>query len=185
MERGYLIAVLAIVATFTGISHGFRSVENWSLAHLKHSSPMGKAECPTKAAAQAVAKLRTHLRPHYAEEAQLLAEMNVPMADAQSAIAEEMSRQAEAMSVVSCARARAMQDAARAHRDMLRMQRDVGRIHTAVRIDPMSLHIELPADFEQQIANTSAAAAKIAARQVQLRIAIDRAEVTNRCRNPQ
>ncbi len=168
MERGYLIAVLAILVTFTGLSHGFRSLEQWSLLHLRHIDSQAKAECHRNDAARAIAKLKTHLRPRYAQEAQLLAEMNVPMADAQSTIAEQMARQDA--DVGRCARARAMQEAERARRDVLRMQRDMGRASERVRIDPLSLQIDLPPDFEKRIEQSSAMAAKMAVRQVKLQI---------------
>jgi hypothetical protein len=168
MERGYVVAALAMVLTFTGLSRGFRSVEQWSVLHVHHIGAFAKAECPATAARRAIAKVQTRLRPHYAEEAQLLAEMNVPVSDVQARMAEEMASQEEAVS--RCARQRAMQEAARARRDALRMQRDMERTAADVRIEPLSLNVQLPADFEQQIKRSTALATRFAADQVKVHV---------------
>ena len=80
MERRYLVAALAIIATFAGFSHGFRCLQHLSLLHAEHLDAMAKVKADAGSAARAMAKIRTHLRPGYPEEAQLLAEMNVPIA---------------------------------------------------------------------------------------------------------
>ena len=164
MERGYLIAALAIITTFTGFSRGFRCVEQCALLHIRHSGALAKAECRAHSAAQAVARLKTHLRPRYAEQAQLLAELNSPAAEAQSAMAEELATQNAG--AARCARARAMQEVDRARPDMLRMQQDMGQM----RIEPLSLQITLPPDFERQVQQSAEIATRIAAHQVRLQI---------------
>ena len=168
MERGYVVAALAMVLTFTGLSRGFRSVEQWSVLHVHHIGAFAKAECPANAARRAIAKVQTRLRPHYAEEAQLLAEMNVPVSNVEARMAEEMAAQEVVIS--RCARQRAMQEAERARRDALRMQRDMERTSRDIRIQPLSLNVQLPADFEQQIQRSTALAARIAADQVKVHV---------------
>jgi len=168
MERGYVVAALAMVLTFTGLSRGFHSVEQWSVLHVRHIGAFAKAECPATAARRAIAKVQTRLRPHYAEEAQLLAEMNVPMPDISAKVAEDMA--AREVVVSRCARQRAIQEAARARQDALRMQRDMQRSAQDVRIEPLSLNIQLPPDLEQQIERSTALATRIAADQVKVHV---------------
>ena len=55
-------------------------------------------------------------------------------------------------------------------RDMLRMQRDMERAASDVRIEPLSLNIQLPADVQQQIQRSTALAARIAADQVKVHV---------------
>jgi len=168
MERSYLIAALAIIATFTGFSRGFRSLEQCALLHFRHAEALARTECHAGAATRAMAKIRTRLRPQDAEDSQLLAEMEVPAAEAQSSIAQQMAIQGAESA--RCARARAMQEAERARRDVLRMQRDMAQVSQQVRIDPLSLHIDLPADLERQIRQSTALATRMAAMQVKLQI---------------
>jgi hypothetical protein len=171
MERGYLVAVLAIVATFAGLSRGLRSIEQWSVLHVHHVGAYAKAECPTSAAKRVIAKVQTRLRPHYAEEAQLLAEMNVPVPPVPPVppdVAEQVALDSSRISM--CARARAMQQAARVRADMLRMQRDMERSARDVRVEPLSLKVQLPADFEQQIQRSTALATRIAADRVKVHV---------------
>ena len=163
MERGYLVAVLAIIATFTGLSHGLRSLDHWWLIRVQRTNQVAtRPECHASTAARALAKINAHLRPHYAEEAQLLAEMNMPVIDVPSDAGEN--------NITRCARARAMAEAEHARRDMLQMQRDMGRAAQQLQMTPLSLQISLPPDFEKQIAQSSAIAARIAATQVRARI---------------
>lgn len=168
MERGYLVAVLAIVATFAGLSRGLRSLEQWSVLHVHHVGAYAKAECPASAAKRVIAKVQTRLRPHYAEEAQLLAEMNVPVPPVPPDVAEEVA--ADSSRISMCARARAMQQAARVRADMLRMQRDMERSARVVRIEPLSLNVHLPADFDQQIQRSTALATRIATDRVKVHV---------------
>jgi hypothetical protein len=172
MERGYLIAVLAILATFTGLSRGFHAAEQWSLIHVRHVGALAKSECHSNAATRAIAKVQTRLRPHYAEEAQLLAEMNVPVppmpAVSPNVPDEELASQQVAIS--SCARARALQQAERARHDMLRMQHDIERMSRQMRVEPIAVHVRFPADFEQRIQQRTQVAARIAADQIKLQL---------------
>jgi hypothetical protein len=164
MERGYLIAVLAIIATFTGFSRGFHSFEQWSVLHFRQMGAMARSECHANSAAQRVAKLKMQLPAHYAEEAQLLAELNLP-ARVQGAIASGIADPDVNRS--HCLRVRAMQDSEQARRDMLRLQRDIAH----VRIQPLSLQVNLPVDIERQVQQEMTA--RLAENQVKLRIAAD------------
>jgi hypothetical protein len=167
MERGYLVAVLAIVATFTGLSHSFRSLDHWWLAHIQHNNVVAKGQCPAAAAARAVARIEARLRPHYAAQQQLLAELNAPGAAVPGAGFEDLSRQESA---ARCARLRAMQDVERARQDMLRMQRDMARAGQNVRIDPLALQINLPADLEKQIEQSTKMAARLAGSPIKIQV---------------
>lgn len=165
MERGYLVASLALVITFAGVSRGFRSVEQMSFLRFLHTGSQASSQNPTEELRREAERLRTHLRPRYAEEAQLLAEMNVPV------MAEQMAGQQAAQ----CARQKAMQQAQRAQRDMLRMQRDAQRSTADLHIEPLSLQMDLPPDFNARIQETAAAAAaRMAVKTVKLQLAADR-----------
>ena len=166
MERGYLVASLALVVTFAGVSRGFRSLENSSLLSFRHSGIQASSRCPAETLRREAERLRTHLRPHYAEEAQLLAEMDVPV------VAEQMRAQ---QSVAEHARARAEREAQRAQREMMQAQRDIENSTSNIRIEPLALELNLPADFNQRIqAQASAAAARITAKTVKLQAAAER-----------
>ena len=168
MERGYLVAVLAIVATFSGLSHGFRAAEQWSVLHLRHFGTLARSECPTAAAQRAIAKVQTRLRPHSAEEAQLLAEMNVPVPPIPPDVAANLA--SEDGVPTACARARTMQQAERARHDMLKMQRDMERASRQMRIEPLSIRVQFPPDFQQRIQEQTQAAVRLAREQVKLQI---------------
>jgi hypothetical protein len=171
MERRYLVAALALIATFAITSRGFRALERVSLVHSAHAQAIDHPQCPSSVAARALAKIHTHLRPRIPEEAQLLAEMNAPFANMQSTIAEQMSRQNQA--IAQCARERAMRDAEQAYRDAMQLQRQM--THTAaynysyslpaVSISPLSSDVEARLQ-----AKTAALAAKLAASNIKLQI---------------
>jgi hypothetical protein len=118
MERRYLVAALAIIATFAVFSHGFRTLEHVSLLYGHHAG--AKCNADVSAASRFIGKVRTHLRPGYPEEAQLLAEMNLPIAMAQAKVAEEVARQN--IAAAQCARATALREAQRARREATRMR---------------------------------------------------------------
>ena len=87
-----------------------------------------KAKCNSEASAASrfMGKVRSHLRPGYPEEAQLLAEMNLPIAMAQAKVAEEVARQN--MAAARCARETALREAQRARREAERAQREATRM---------------------------------------------------------
>ncbi len=128
MERTYLVAALAIIATFAVFSHGFRRLEQVSLLYGHHAGVGLTAKCNSgaSAASRSMDKVRTHLRPGYPEEAQLLAEMNLPIAMAQAKVAEEVARQN--MAAARCARETALREAQRARREPERAQREATRM---------------------------------------------------------
>jgi hypothetical protein len=168
MERRYLVAALAIIATFAVTSRGFRSLQCASFQHPHHASAWARAFSHPSPAARAMAKVRTHLRPGYPEEAQLLAEMNVPMAEAKAF--HEMASQNAAIS--KCARAEAMREAERARRDAAHMRADMAHARADISIDPIALQLSLPADIDQRVsARTSALAIRIAEKNAKLQIA--------------
>jgi len=177
MERRYLVAALAIIAAFAVTSRGFRALERIAVANdhdqhfwtLAKVGAMAKARCEANSAAQAVAKVRTHLRPRFPEEAQLLAEMNVPLVNLQSTIDEQMVRQDEAIS--RCARERAMREAEHARRDAQRWQEKMS--HTVRDFSqPPAASWALQPDLAQHLQEqTAALAGRLAANQVKLQIA--------------
>src|ERR1039458_2601090 len=124
MERRYLVAALAIIATFAVLSHGFRTLEQVSLLYGHHAAAKCNAEA--SAASRFMGKVRSHLRPGYPEEAQMLAEMNLPIAMAQAKVAEEVARQN--MAGARCAREPALREARPARRDAERLQREAMRM---------------------------------------------------------
>ena len=170
MERRYLVAALAMIFAFAATSHGFRALQQMSVIHLRHSGATAHStHQPSCAAARALAKIRTHLRPRYPEEAQLLAEMNVPVA-ALDTMAGQMARQNTALA--QCYRERAMRDAEHAYRDAMRTQQKMTRSAGQANLSPMALEINLPADLDQRI--NAALASSMAASNVKLQIAADK-----------
>ena len=174
MERGYLIAALAIIATFTGFSRGFQSLEQWSFVHLRHIGVIARTECHARP--QTMARVKTQLRPNYAEEAELLAELNVPIAEARATIDEQVAGQDAA--AARCARATAMQQMERARRDMLRMQRDMAKFSVAGPMEPISVQVSLPPNFEKNVQQLTARQLQFAADQLH-------AAANNSTRSPQ
>jgi len=185
MERRYLVAALAIIATFTLTSRGFRSLEHISMVHAAHAEAFVKSRCQSSTAAQALAKIGTHLRPRIPEEAQLLAEMNAPLVNMQTTIAEQMARQDAA--VARCARERAMREAEHAYRDAMRAQqswaRSAGYFSTplaAISVSSPDVVISppnppLPPDVTVRLQQRAAAiAARVTANNLKLQIATDK-----------
>lgn len=170
MERRYLVAALAMIAAFAATSHGFRALQQMSAAHVRHSEAMAHSMHEPSCAARALAKIRTHLRPRYPEEAQLLAEMNVPLANMETTIEEQMARQNTA--VAQCATAQAMRDAERARRDAMRMQQNMTHAAEQASLGPMALEMNLPSDLDQRI--NAALGARMAASNVKLQVLADK-----------
>ena len=153
MERRYLVAALAIIATFAGLSRGFQSLQHLAAKHAWHLSEIARLKGDA-AAEQALAKVRTHLRPGYPEEAQLLAEMNVPMAELQADMTRRMVKQN--LAAAQCAREFGLQQAERARHDALRMREELMRSKMNLRVSPMSFEIKLPDKMDNQIATSLA-----------------------------
>ncbi|MGA2905058.1 MAG: hypothetical protein ABSD98_14590 [Candidatus Korobacteraceae bacterium] len=173
MERRYLVAVVVMSATFAATSHGFRALQKISLAHARHSGAMAHSRCDPSAALRALARICTRLRPRYPEDAQLLAEMNVPFANMETTMAEQMAQRNSA--IAQCAGAQAMWDAERARRDAMRMQEKMTRAVEQAGAAPMALEINLPSDLDQRIQTQMAIlTARLAANGAKLQIASDK-----------
>jgi hypothetical protein len=168
MERRYLVAALAMIVAFAATSHGFRALQKMSVANDRHSGAMANSMHEPSCAARALAKIRTHLRPRYPEEAQLLAEMDVPLPNMET-IQEQMARQQAAFA--QSASAQAMGDADRARRDAMRMQQSLASI------GPMAPEVNLPADLNQRI--NAALATQLAASNVRLQVLADKLRATS------
>jgi hypothetical protein len=173
MERRYLVAALAIIATFTGFSRGFQSLQHLSPLQVSHLRAFARVKCEASAAAaHAMARVRTHLHPGYPEEAQLLAEMNAPMPPLEEKIALPV---APAAPPVPCVGATVEREAQRAHRDSMRMRQHMARLASGSGVDPISLRLNLPSDFEQRIqAKADAMTARMEAQQERMQIAAAR-----------
>jgi hypothetical protein len=175
MERRYLVAALAIIATFAVFSRGFRTLEHVSLLYGQHAGADLRAKCNSDASAASrfMGKVRTHLRPGYPEEAQLLAEMNLPIAMAQAKVTEQVAEQVvrQNMAATRCARATAQREAERAQREAERAQREARRMRDKmarsgenVSAMPMVWGTNVAAEVDQQVrAKAAALAERIAA----------------------
>jgi len=174
MERGYLIATLALTLTFAGLSRGFRSAEQFAFLHFQHFGSTSKSRCPASAAAELAAKMKARLHPRNAEEAQVIAE-SIPIASIQSSIEEQIARQQQA--IRRCAREKAFREAEKANREMQ------WRMEQAQRVYVQPLHVEayLPPDFGQRIQErTARMAERLAQRSVQLQMAASRLKLAER-----
>ncbi|MFI5115425.1 MAG: hypothetical protein ACHP8B_01880 [Terriglobales bacterium] len=149
MERRYLVAALAIIATFAVFSRGFRTLEHVSLLYGHHAATDLQAKCNSEATAASRFMGKVRLRPGYPEEAQLLAEMNLPIAMAQAKVAEEVARQN--MAAARCARATAKREAERAQREATRMRERMA--HNNASAMPIAWGANAAADVDQRDEN--------------------------------
>ena len=158
MERRYLVATLAIIATFATFSRGFQSLQHLSLLRGQHPSALSRW----------AAKMKTHLRPSYPEEAQLLAEMNLPIA-AQARVAEQAMRQGQA--AARCARETAMREAERARSDATRMRERIAREKNVAPV-PIAIDLKLLDGLDQRMdLKVAGLAERVAASNVRLQMA--------------
>ncbi len=172
MERRYVVAALAIIATFAVFSRGLRTLERVSLTYGHRAQADLRAKCNAEdsAVSRFVGKVRTHLRPSYPEEAQMLAEMNLPIAMAQAKVAEQVARQN--MAAAQCARATALREAERAQREATRMREKMARANASAM--PIAWEANMAADVNQRVqAKTAALAERIAAQTVRLQMAAE------------
>jgi hypothetical protein len=175
MERRYLVATLAIIATFAVFSRGLRTLEHVSLVYGQRAGADLKAKCnaDSSAASRFMGRVRTHLRPGYPEEAQLLAEMNLPIAMVQTKVAEQIARQN--MDAAQCARATAMREAERAQREATRMREKMARSTANVSAMPIAWETNVEAEVDRRVqAQTAALAERMVAQSVRLQMAADR-----------
>ncbi len=174
MERRYLVAALAIVATFAVFSRGMRTLECVSLSYGQHFEANAQAKCNADASAASrwIGKVRDHLRPGYAEEAQLLAEMNLPIAIAQAKVAEQVAQQN--IAAAQCARATALRDAERARREATRMREKMARATANAQAMPVAWEVKTAIDVNQRVqARTIALAERITAQNMKLQMAAE------------
>ena len=178
MERRYLVAALAIIATFAVTSRSFRALEN--LSQARNPGAMAEPNCGSNSAVaramanvrcRVLAKIRTHLHLRSPDEAQWLAEMQLPAIGTDAEMAARTARQDAA--AAQCARTQALREADRARRDAMRIQQEVTRSLQAGP-GPTSFGINLPPGLDQQIqAQMARAASQRAASNVKLQIAAD------------
>ncbi len=170
MERRYLVAALAIIATFAVFSRGLRTLEHVSLLYGQRAQAKLHAKCNAGDSAVSRFMGKVHLRPNYPEEAQMLAEMNLPIVMAQAKVAEQMARQN--MAAAQCARATALRDAERARREATRMRERMARVNASAM--PIAWEANMAANINQRVqARTAALAERIAAQTVRLQMAAD------------
>jgi len=167
MERRYLVAALAIIATFAVFSRGFHALQRISAGHAENFEAVAAARCLANSAAQEVAKVRSHFRHGYSpEQAQMVAEMNMP--GMENTIAEQMSRQDQA--IARCARERAMLQAERAQRQIMqhtehaqreaiRLQKEYARVY-AIPAAATAYAASIPPDVAERVQKSMAEAQK-------------------------
>jgi hypothetical protein len=174
MERRYLVAALAIIATFAVFSRALRTLERVSLTYGRDVEANAKAKCnaDASAASRFIGKVRTHLRPAYPEEAQLLAEMDLPIVMAQVKVAEQITRQN--MAAAQCARATALRETERAQREATRMREKWAHPNGGPSPLPIAWTVSA-SDVDQQVrTQTAALAERIAAQSVRWQVAAER-----------
>src|SRR5271167_820200 len=135
MERRYLVATLAIVATFAVFSRGFQSLQQLSLKRSQHGQGIAGQQCNgiPSIVSHWIAKVRAELHPAYPEEEQLMAEMNLPMAAAQAKVAEQNAKQSQAAAEI------AMREAERARRDATRVKEQIARTEKSMTVSPVMI----------------------------------------------
>ena len=159
MERVYLVASLAIIVTFATLSSGFKSLQQLSQQCGQHPSALSRW----------VAELKTELHPADAEEAQMLAEMNLPLAATQARLAEQATQQS--LAAAQCARETALREAERARRDAARAQEQIAR-ETGLSVSPVSIDLKGLDGLDQRIQiKTAAIARQIAVQNARMQIA--------------
>ena len=159
MERKYLIAVLAIIATFATVSSGFKSLQQLSQQRGQRPSTLSRW----------AAELKTYIYPADAEESQLLAKMNPPPAPAQARVAEQAVQQS--LAATQCARETARREAERARQDAERMQEQIAR-ETRITAAPVSIDFRGLDGLDQRIQiRTAAIARRMVAQNVRMQIA--------------
>jgi hypothetical protein len=92
MERGYLIAALALVITFAAMSHGARSVVEASRA-CHHAIWFVHPGATPSAAPERARVMKSTIRANVPDEAVLMAELNLPQIQHQTERAQQMARQ--------------------------------------------------------------------------------------------
>jgi hypothetical protein len=178
MERRYLVAALAMIATFAGVSRGFQSVQQLSRQRGQHGQAISSPQCVLPAiVSRVLAKLKGGLHQTDPEEAQLLAEMNLPVAALQAKATEQAAKQAQI--AAELARAAAMREAERAHRDAIKMRDEMASEKNVTSL----VSIDLPdlTSLDQRIqVRTAAVAQRMAVRNaVRMQVAAARLQAAS------
>jgi hypothetical protein len=139
MDRRYLIATLALVATFAVCSHEMRGGRLVVLASQRLGAIAGRCGGVSSAPARIVSEMRARVLPTHPEEAQMLAEMNLPMLRIQA-----KSAAIAASEQAKCERETALRAAELARRDAQRAREDARRMRTNV-------GVAVPNDLPQPI----------------------------------
>ena len=175
MERIYLVTALAIIATFAGFSRGFQSLQRISQQHGQVTSTPQCGALPS-IVSRVLARLKNDLHPTDPEEAQLLAELNLPLAAMQAKVAEQAAKQSQAAAEI--ARETAMRDVERARRDAMKMREEIARGNMAVAPISIDLHGLDGLDRRVQI-KAAAVAERMAARSMRMQMAAARMQAVS------
>jgi len=161
MERRYLVVALALIATFAGFSSGLKSLQKLSLQRDDH---VLRVALPA-IVSHVLAKLNPRFHQTDPEEAQMLAEMNMPIAVLQARAAEEAARQSQ----IAADRARdvARREAERAHREALKMRDELARQKNMTTV----VSIDVPQLDRRMQAQAAAMAQRMAAQSARMQIA--------------
>ena len=173
MERIYLVAALAIIVTFAGFSRGFQSLQRIS---QQHGQAMSGPQCSAlpSIVSRVLAKLKSELHQTDPEEAQLLAELNLPVAAMQAKAAEQAAKQSQA--AAESARQTAMREAERARRDAVKMREEMAR----AAVPPVAIDLHGLDGLDQRIqVKTAAIAQRIAARSMRMQMAAARMQAVS------
>jgi hypothetical protein len=167
MERRYLVATLAIIATFTVFSRGFQSLQEFS-TRRQHGQTLIGSQCDRMPSIVShwIAKVESRLHPADPEEAQLMAEMNLPLAALRAQTAEQALKQSQAAAEV------AMRQAERAQHDATRMQEQMARAEKSMAEFPVVIKMSGLDNLDWRMqAKAAAMAERMAARNVRMQIA--------------
>src|SRR5271165_3552858 len=176
MERRYLVATLAIIATFAVFSRGFQSLQQLSLQRAQHGQSMIGSQCDRMPSIVShwIAKFKSQLHPAYPEEAQLLAEMNLPIAAAQAKAAEQAVKQSQAAAEI------AMREAERARRDAMRMKEQMARTEKNMAAVPVTIDLSGLNNLDMKMqAKAAAVAERIAVRSVRMQMTAARLQAVS------
>jgi hypothetical protein len=165
MDRRYLVATLALAATFAIFSHELRNGHVAVLARGPLAMVAGR--CTQSSTPQRVADdLQARVRTDQAEEAQMLAEMNLPVlrAEARAQAREAALQASQEIAASKCARETALREAERARREAerarqeaRRMQHDVALSVSGNLASPIVFQMpDLPRIEERVVINTDA-----------------------------
>lgn len=123
-----------------------------------------------------LAKVKAGLHQSDPEEAQVLAEMNLPMAALQAKAAEEAAKQSQA--AAEAAREIAMREAERAHHEALKMREEIARERHVTSVVSIELPVLAALDQTMQV-RTAAMAQRLAAKSAKMQIAAARLQAVS------